>query len=144
MPLPNKHPFQGISFPFRYFDIPGIGKTFIPIIPVKLKTIKGLVEFNFIVDTGADLTTLPHFMASRLGIDFKNAPTSSAEGIGGFTVKTWLTEIELFLPKNTVKVKASITNENSTPFLLGRVDFLDVVCGWNFDAKQKEIQFEPV
>ena len=103
-----------------------------------------MVEFNFIVDTGADLTTMPHFMASRLGIDLKNAPTSSAEGIGGFTVKTWLVKIDLFFPKNNIKIRASITDENSTPFLLGRIDFLDVVCGWNFEAKQKEIHLEPI
>jgi predicted aspartyl protease len=139
----SKNGFAAVSFPFQYFNLPGIGKTFVPIAPIKLKTIEGLVEFNFIVDTGADLTTLPYFMASKLEIDLSKAKISSAEGIGGFRVKTWIVEVDLVLPKNVISVRASITNENSTPFLLGRVDFLDVVCGWNFEVGQKQIMFEP-
>ena len=135
---------DNFDFPFQYYFIPSIGKIFTPTIPIKLNTKKGLVEFQFIVDTGADLTTLPFYMASQLGIDLTRAKKSQAEGIGGFKVKTWLTKVELIFPKETVKVRASITNENSTPFLLGRVDLLDTFQSWHFDSKRKKIIFETI
>lgn len=83
-------------------------------------------------------------MASRLGIDLKEAKQSVAEGLGGFRVKTWLVKVELIFPGSSLTVRASITDENSTPFLLGRVDLLDVLYSWDFDAKQKKILFETI
>ncbi|MBI5356441.1 retroviral-like aspartic protease family protein [Candidatus Collierbacteria bacterium] len=133
-----------LSFPFQYSAIPYIGRIFTPIIPIKLKTVNGVAKFNFLVDTGADLTTLPHFMASRLGIDLSKEKQGVAEGLGGFRVKTWLVKVDLILPDNKLTVRASITDENSTPFLLGRVDLLDVVYSWNFSVRQKQIIFEPI
>lgn len=133
-----------LLFPFQYSAIPYVGRIFTPIIPIRLKTINGVAKFNFLVDTGADLTTLPHFMASRLRIDLKKEKQSVAEGLGGFRVKTWLVKISLIFPNNELAVRASITDENSTPFLLGRVDLLDVVYSWNFSTRQKKIIFEPI
>lgn len=133
---------DSISFPFRYLEIPAIGKIFVPYVSVGLNTLDGVVEYDFIVDTGSDLTTLPHYMANRLNIDLSNAKTSEAEGIGGHRIKTWLTTVDLVFSNTTIKVRASVTNENSTPFLLGRVDLLDTLCSWNFNSTKKKIEFE--
>ena len=135
---------DNISYPFRYFEFPDLGRTFIPMIPINLETKKGLVEFNFLVDTGADFTTLPHFMAAELGLDLKRAKRGRAEGLGGHVVKTWIVKVKLLFPKKTLVVRATITDENSTPLLLGRADFLDVLYSWKFDSRQKEIIFEKV
>lgn len=129
-----------LSFPFRYE-----GPSFVPLARIGLKTRDGEVDYDFLVDTGADFTTLPKYMAVRLGLDLNSLKRSSASGLGGYTVKTWLTKLDLILGDGvTVNVKVSITNENSTPFLLGRADLLDVLYGWNFDAKTKQIKFEPL
>lgn len=131
-----------LVFPFQYKYLPEIGRVFAPNIKVGLKTIDGVIEYDFLVDTGSDLTTLPFFMAKKLQVNLAKAGASNTQGIGGHVVKTWLIKLQLIFPDNNFTVRASITNENSTPFLLGRVDFLDVVCGWNFDAKDKKIKFE--
>ncbi len=134
-----------ISYPFRYSNIPDVGYLFVPTIPIKLKTIVGLAKFNFIVDTGADMTTLPHFMASKLGINLKAIKQSQVEGIGGVVIKTWITRVDLYLNEQAkITVRASITDEDSTPLLLGRTDLLDKVFSWNFDAKSKLIKFDPL
>ena len=134
-----------ISFPFAYIHIPRIGRFFIPVVQIQLRTVVGLAKFNFIVDTGADFTTLPLFMAEKLGIDLDKCERSQAEGLGGHVVKTWLTKIELIMSTNSpIKVRASITNENSTPFLLGRIDCLDVLYSWNFNATRKQIEFTKI
>ena len=91
------------------------------------------------------MTTLPHFMASKLGINLKTIKQSQVEGIGGVVIKTWITKVDLYLnEKIKVTVRASITNEDSTPLLLGRADLLDKIFGWNFDAKSKQIKFEAI
>ena len=115
---------------------------FVPNIKVGLKTIDGIIEYDFLVDTGSDLTTLPFYMAKKLEINLSKAKASNTQGIGGHAVKTWLIELPLIFPNNTIVVRASITYENSTPFLLGRVDFLDVLYSWNFNAKKKTVEFE--
>lgn len=134
-----------ICFPFEYEKLPGLGKVFFPNIKIGLRTINGIVKYNFIVDTGADFTTLPKHMAYRLGIDLRKAEQGSSQGLGGHVVKTWITKIELLINNQSpISVRATITDENATPFLLGRADLLDKVFSWNFDAKSKQIKFEPI
>ena len=133
---------QDLTFPYRYYYLPHIGKVFVPSITLKLQTKNGPVDFDFIVDTGADLTTIPKFIAEQMGIDLSHLPTSVAEGLGGFRVKTWLASIDLHFENTLITVRASVTDENSTPPLLGRVDLLDKLFNWHFDSHQKKIVFE--
>lgn len=115
---------------------------FVPLARIGLKTRDGKVDYDFLVDTGADFTTLPKYMAERLCLDLKNLRRGSAAGLGGYTVKTWLTKLDLILSDGVVvNARVSITNENSTPFLLGRADLLDILFSWNFNATQKQIEF---
>lgn len=131
-----------LEFPYRYYYIPRVGRIFVPSITLKLQTTKGLVDFNFIVDTGADLTTIPRFIADQMGVDLARLPIGSAEGLGGFQVKTWLATVDLYFLKTILTVRASITDENVTPPLLGRVDILDKLYNWHFDTRERRIIFE--
>ena len=136
---------NNFSFSYRYFEIPPFGKTFYPFITVGLKTIdKGFVDFEFIVDTGADLTTLPFFMADRLGVNLKKADKSKSRGIGGHIVNTWITKIPIYFYRIEFFVRAAITVDNETPLLLGRIDLLDQVFSWNFDSINKKILFQQI
>ena len=131
-------------FPFKYIVLPGLGKVFSPQVRIGLYTINGVVDYDFLVDTGSDLTTLPYYMATILDIDLKKCKTSTAEGLGGHIVKTWLVKVKLIIQDEIIEVRASITNENSTPFLLGRADLLDKMFGWSFDANKKQIIFSRI
>ena len=84
-------------------------------------------------------------MADKLNIDLNKATESIALGIGGFKMKSWITKINLYFDHaKPVNIRASITSENVTPFLLGRVDLLDVLHSWNFDSRNKKIIFEEI
>lgn len=136
---------NNFSFSYRYFEIPPFGKIFYPYIAIGLKTVdKGFVDFEFIVDTGADLTTLPFFMAERLGLDLKKADKSKSCGIGGHIINTWITRIPIYFQRTEYFVRASITSDNDTPLLLGRIDLLDQVFSWNFDSLNKKIIFQQI
>jgi len=123
--------------------LPHFGKVFYPLIPVSLKTIdKGWVDFRFVVDTGADLTTLPFFMAQKLGINLKNCLRGKAEGIGGLVVNTWETKIPIRLKGFEFVVSCSIVEDEITPFLLGRIDLLEKNFSLFFDCQRRKIVFQ--
>lgn len=133
---------NSIEFPFEYVNLPSFGKVFYPFIPVALKTVDhGWVDFRFIVDTGADLTTLPFFMAKKLGINLAKSKTSKAEGIGGYVIKTWETKIHIRLKTLEISIRCSIVEDEQTPFLLGRIDLLPETFSWLFDSRNKKIIF---
>ena len=131
-----------LEFPFRYVNFPLIGKVFYPYIAVYLKTIEGWKDFDFIVDTGADFTTLPRRAEEILGIDLSRCKESRAEGIGGVVIKTWETKIPIRIKDFELEVRCSITEDDKTPFLLGRIDLLDSRFSWHFNSLAKKIIFE--
>ena len=131
-----------IEFPFRYVHLPFIGEVFYPFVPIFLKTIKGWREFDFLVDTGADFTTLPRRAEEMLGINLSQCRETIAEGIGGIKVKIWEAKIPIRIKNFETKIRCSITEDDKTPFLLGRVDLLETHFSWHFDAKAKKIIFE--
>jgi hypothetical protein len=58
---------------------------------------------NFIVDTGADITSLSEFEAMKLGIDYKSLPASTKPTLtGGGPAETYvLDDVILILPTDT-------------------------------------------
>lgn len=130
-----------IEFPYRYEYLPG-GVFFYPHIPVSLNTIVGWKEFLFIVDTGADYTTLPYRFLRILGIQPKKLTKSTVTGIGGFMATMWLATITIRIGPELFPVRCSIVSDDKTPLLLGRIDLLDNQMNWYFDSKRKKIIFE--
>lgn len=140
--MPEVSTKSSLEFPFKYVNLPSVGKVFYPYIPVYLKTVEGWKDFDFIVDTGADLTTLPRRAEEILGIDLSQCEESKAEGIGGVEIKTWETKIPIRIKDFEVEIRCSITKDDKTPFLLGRIDLLDEHFSWHFDSRTKKIVFE--
>lgn len=90
------------------------------------------------------MTTLPFYMADRLGLNLKKAQRSQSLGIGGFLLDTWIVRIPIYIQRSEFTIRASITKDNQTPFLLGRTDLLDKIFSWNFESKVKKIIFSKV
>lgn len=121
-------PPQNKSQPFEYlyrFIRTEAGMVPYPIIPVFL--INGKREFlrDFIVDTGADTTTLPKYLAVELGIDLKNLPRAESQGISKKPTETWETKIKLKIADEIVSTRCSFVDSNKIPPLLGRLDIFD-------------------
>jgi hypothetical protein len=131
-----------IEFPFRYVITHSLGTIFYPYVFINLKTIQGWREFRFIVDTGADLTILPRYMATLLGIDLGKCKKTSSQGIGGTIIQTWASSVTLDIKGYKTEVRCSITSESKTPLLLGRIDLLEKNMSWHFDSKRRKIVFE--
>lgn len=131
---------MSLEFPFEYADIKGLGKLFYPIITAELKTIYGWRTFEFLVDTGADITTVPFHLLSVLNVRKKQLAVSTTLGVGGISVKTWEFQMplklglkELFIRCSAVEAKA-----DSMPLLLGRMGIFEEKYSLLIDSKRKK------
>lgn len=127
------------EFPFEYGNIPGIGELFYPVVIVELKTVAGWKKLEFLVDTGADITTLPSTFLPVLGLNKSQLKSSRTSGVGDIEVKTWEMKILLRLGaiELTVVGSAVDTNNKFSPLLLGRKDIFDGPFNLLLDSKRK-------
>lgn len=130
---------MSLEFPFEYADIEGLGRLFYPIVKVQLKTINGWQEFEFLVDTGADITTVPSHLLPVLGIEKSNLHLNSTSGVGGILVKSWDFKMSIKLGDNELSIVSSAvdTGKNSMPLLLGRKDIFENRFNLFLDSKRK-------
>ena len=131
---------MSFEFPFEYAVIPGMGKLFYPIVYLELKTIRGWYKFEFLVDTGADVTTLPLHLLPVLDIDKQSCKVSRTLGVGGITTKTW----EFFMPIRIGSIELNInasaveSPDDSLPLLLGRKDIFESKFNLLIDSRNKK------
>lgn len=130
---------MSLEFPFEYVEIEGLGKLFYPIIQLEIKTISGWADFAFLVDTGADITTVPSHLLPVLGLKKSQLTTSSTLGVGGYSIKTWEFSLPIRLGKRELTVAASAvdTQEDSLALLLGRKDVFEEEFNLFLDSKRK-------
>lgn len=130
---------MSLKFPFEYADVEGIGRLFYPIVRLEIKTISGWHEFDFLVDTGADITTVPTQVLPILGLEKSKLAISNAFGVGGFNLKTWEFDLPIRIGMTELKVAASVveTKENSMPLLLGRKNIFEERFNLFLDSKNK-------
>lgn len=117
-----------LKFDFREEQSSIFGKVYRPIAQVFFfsKNSKQWIESWMVVDTGADYSLLPRFMAENLGINLKkDCQTFYTRGVGG-------AEKVYFLPKIKVKignweriVPVGFLDKENIPPLLGRQGFLE-------------------
>lgn len=85
------------------------------------------VSIRMVIDTGADYSLLPRFIADQLGINLKkDCQKFYTRGVGG-------TEKVYFLPKTKIKlgdweriVPVGFLDKDNIPPLLGRQGFLEI------------------
>ncbi len=80
-----------------------------------------------IVDTGADMTTLPKYMAESLNISLvRDCWKDNTNGVGGSeTVYIYKKRIKARLGDSELSVPISFLNSDRVPALLGRLGFLE-------------------
>lgn len=110
------------------------------LIPVEILTKFGYQTLQFILDTGADFTMLPHHMADLIGIDLASCPKGTSYGIEGRGVRVYMSKIHVKIGQVETKVRCLFCERESTPYILGRAD---VFSAFNivFDNQNKKIKF---
>ena len=130
---------MSFEFPFEYADVEGLGTLFYPMVRMDLQTISGWKPFEFLVDTGADMTTVPLSLLSVLGVMTNNLTQTKTFGVGGIAVKTWSFTLPIRLGPSTWRIQANAveTTENGMPFLLGRKDVFESRYSLLLDSQRK-------
>lgn len=130
---------MSFKFPFEYAYIEGLGRLFYPIISVELNTIEDWKELEFLVDTGADVTTVPIELLSILGFQKSQLTRSTTLGVGGIVVKTWELKLPIRIGGRELVISASAveTKNDSMPLLLGRKDIFESRFSLLLDSKRK-------
>lgn len=130
---------MSLKFPFEYADIEGLGILFYPIIKAQLRTINGWQEFEFLVDTGADITTVPSHLLPVLGLNKSKLHSNNTSGVGGIFIKSWDFKMSIKLGNKELSIVCSAVDskENSMPLLLGRKDVFESRYNLLLDSKQK-------
>lgn len=88
--------------------------------------INNWMAVRMIVDTGADYTLLPRFMANRLGVDLeKDCKVFTTYGIGGGERVYFLAKIKVRLGNWERIIPIGFLERNEIPPLMGRHLFLE-------------------
>lgn len=135
---------MSLIFPFVYAEVESLGKLFYPFVRLSLKTIYDWQEFDFLVDTGADVTTLPKTILPVLDVNKKPLKKQKTQGVGGIWVETFEIILPIRIGNEELSIHASITNteEEGLPLLLGRKDVFEKIFSLEIDSKDKVIRLK--
>lgn len=129
-------------FPYQYGFIDN-RKIPYPIVILSLDTVRGKRRFSFIMDTGADTLTLPHYMITLLGLKKSELEPSQSQGIGKTLVKTLEGMVTVYFCGLKFPAHCSFTDNDQTPFLLGKEDIFDRF-NISFDGGKQATAFEEI
>lgn len=141
-PYPTISRHMSIAYPYKHKTIEE-GLIPDPTIKLSLKTNSGIRRFDFLVDSGADTTTIPIKMAEDfMGFSAKTAQRELISGIEGKGIDAYPSSIEILFGNNFYKVRCVIIRSKVIP-LLGRLDIWDKFT-IIFDNMEEEVVFEKV
>lgn len=127
-------------YPYQYEQVDNLLIPY-PVVPVTLNTIRGPRAYSFIVDTGADTTTMPRFMLVLLGLQPSRLKSSVSQGIGKNIVKTREAIVTIMIHGERLQAPCSFTDNDHTPFLLGKVGIFDAF-NIQFNNDKHQVEFE--
>ena len=140
-----------MKFPYRAYDVqpsaarPSVTAVYRPVIPVRVIGVSNDAVFFGLVDTGADETVLPAFLATQLGVDVDRHETTPFRGIGGQVVHVSHGTVTLEVGKG----RGAIRWEARCGFLdgpavaiLGQQGFLERFTA-TFSSEHKELTLKP-
>ena len=120
---------MSISFPFKEYPSSVFGKIRRPVAEVffQSKNSKFWQSVTMLVDTGADYTLLPRFLAKSLGIVLiKDCKAIHTSGVGGSSKVYMLKKkIRVKIGNYQRKVPVGFLEGDDIPPLLGREEFLE-------------------
>lgn len=112
-----------------------------PVIPLKLRYRKEVVEVSALIDSGATISIFRPEVAEELGIKIEDGKEIDLHGIGGW-IKGYLHKLEVEVARKKLRCPIIFSHEYSVSLnLLGREGFFKkfVIV---FDEKKKAVRLE--
>lgn len=115
------------------------GEIFYPGLKVDVwLTLFGYQPFEFILDSGADSTLVPRYMANLVGVQIPPVPDIYVTGITRRRMPAYKGRLRLRIQNEEFEVRCLFTRSNTTAFLLGRLDFFSLF-DVHFDGRNGQI-----
>lgn len=95
----------------------------VPEMPLEVRTKYGYAKQWFLVDTGADITMLPHHASEWLDCRIQKK-SARVYGIDGAGVTVFSSKITIRIGERDEQVRCVFSNRDDIPFILGRLDIL--------------------
>lgn len=82
-------------------------------------------KYKFLLDTGADYTSVPKFLSEVIGYDLKKAKQEIMYTANNEPMVTYLGKINIKIDSLEITLPCAFTDKNDTPFLLGRAGLIE-------------------
>ncbi len=116
------------SFEFTKETSSIFGAIYTPYVRIKIwsEISQDWIEVEMLVDTGADYTILPAFLAYALGIDLeKECKKYSSVGVGGKQITFFYPDLKVKIGKFERQIPVGFINSDHVPPLMGRHGFME-------------------
>ena len=133
---------MSIEFPLDK-KLTTLGEVPDPVIIVDVLTKEGFLPFEFILDTGADCTVLPKYMAELTGVDLSSCKQDCTYGLKNEPLNVYIDNITIKISRYEFPIRCLFSEDDSTSLLLGR---MDIFSRFNiiFDNKNKRIKLTKI
>lgn len=128
-----------LSVPMHNVNWQDLGTVFEPLVTLPLKTQTGYEEWEFLLDSGAVVSSLPREWAEKMGKDLAMMQRSTFRGFGGVTSFAYQGEMQVMLGDNEHIIPVVFTEAGGTKSLLGRKGFFEQYSVY-FNHKERRIE----
>lgn len=133
-----------LEFPYKIKPSKIVGPIFTPYVMLEVKNRNGVFEWHEVLfDTGADFTSFPKYMSEIVGINLENCSQDVMYTANNEPMIAYHSKVEVRLGKEEFELSCVFTDKDDTPFLLGRVGFIDKF-EMLLSAKKKRLSFEKI
>jgi hypothetical protein len=133
---------MSVEFPLRE-DHTSYGPLLTPMIRLAMHTVYGWQFGWFVLDSGADFTSLPESLAEDLGVHLASCPLEGVRGIEGRILPARVGTVVLAFGKELIAVRCHFLKSKNAPYILGR---MDVFSRFNiyFNNKARKVVFTAI
>jgi len=128
-----------LSVPMKNVNWQDLGNVFEPVIELPVKTLSNYEDWEFLIDSGAVISSLPNEWAEKTGQELAFLKRSTFRGFGGKTSLAYQGQMEVQIGEESVIFPVVFTESSGTKSLLGRKGFFEDYSVY-FNHKEKIIE----
>jgi hypothetical protein len=128
-----------LTIPMKNVNWQDLGNVFEPVIDLPIKTASSYESWEFLIDSGAVISSLPNEWAAKTGQDLAFMKRSTFRGFGGKTSFAYQGEMRVRLGDEDVLLPVVFTEASGTKSLLGRKGFFENYSLY-FNHKERRIE----
>lgn len=108
-------------------------------VTIQIRTVAGWLKMKFLLDTGADFTTLPDTVLPIVGVNRHILPKIHTIGVGGMTVPAWRFSLPVRIGSEDIVIPANAveTRGKFSPSLLGKKGVFETRFSLTLDSKNQ-------